>query len=383
MKEKKEQANKHISILLAAGIYPPDPGGPATYARLIAEEFPKRRIETDVVLFRDVRHLPPIIRHIVYFVMVWRRARHADVIYVQDAVSVGLPSALAAFITEKPLVVRLGGIFSWEQGVQRFGVKDSLDEFVADVRRHNVRARLFVAIERFVCARAKRIIVPSEYLKDVLVRFGVMREKISVVYNTYDPIVGMGTKEEERHARGVTGFTVVSAGRFVPWKGFRGVIEAVARARKEIPDIQLVIVGDGPERAALESAAREAGILERVTFTGALPRAEALSYIRAADVFVLNTGYEGFAHFVLEAAALETPIITTDVPGNSEFLKDGVSALLVRHDDREGIADAIFKINKDSMLSARLANEAKKIPEQFSLNRLLRETETVFRSLMP
>ena len=86
---------------------------------------------------------------------------------------------------------------------------------------------------------------------------------------------------------------------------------------------------------------------------------------------------------MLEAAALETPIITTDVPGNSEFLKDGVSTLLVRHDDREGIADAIFKINKDSMLSARLANEAKKIPEQFSLNRLLRETETVFRSLMP
>ena len=78
----------YMKVLIAAGIYPPDLGGPATYARLIAEEFPKLGIKTDLVLFRDVRHLPPIIRHIVYFVMVWRRARHADVIYVQDAVSV-------------------------------------------------------------------------------------------------------------------------------------------------------------------------------------------------------------------------------------------------------------------------------------------------------
>ena len=117
-----------------------------------------------------------------------------------------------------------------------------------------------------------------------------------------------------------------------------------------------------------------------MVFTGALPRAHALSYVRAADAFVLNTGYEGFAHFVLEAAALETPIIMTDIPGNMEFLKDGVSALLVRHNDIEGITRAIFKIHRDPALSTCLISEAKKIPEQFSRDRLLRETEALFRS---
>lgn len=370
------------SILLAAGIYPPDPGGPATYAHLIAEEFPKRGIGIDLALFRYVRHLLPIIRHIVYFVMIWRRARHTDIIFVQDAVSVGLPSAFASFLTGTPLVVRLGGVFSWEQGVQRFGVKDSLDDFVQNPRGHGFFVWLFVSIERFVCSRAKKIIVPSEYLKRVIVQFGVPEEKIVVVYNAYDPENIGKTKEEARKDLGISGFIVLSAGRFVPWKGFSGVIKAVASVKEEIPDIRLILVGDGPMRKELERVAREAGIGERVIFTGTLPREEALLYMKAVDLFVLNTGYEGFAHFVLEAAALGTPIATTNVSGNTEFLKDGETALLFSAGDTEAIARAMKRVYGDPMRGAHEARAAEEIPKKFSRERLLRETEDIFRAII-
>ncbi len=369
-------------ILIAAGIYPPESGGPATYAHLIAKEFPKRGIGTDLVLFRDVRYLPPIIRHLAYCFKVYRKARHADLIFVQDAVSVGLPAMIAAFFARKPLVVRLGGNYSWEQGAQRFGVKDSLDEFVRNPRGHGFFVWLFVSIERFVCLRAKKIIVPSEYLKRVIAQFGVPKENIIVIYNAYDPVDIRETKEEIKKRLGISGFTVLSAGRFVPWKGFGGVMEAVARAKKEIPDTRLILVGDGPMRAALESAARKTGIAENVTFTGALPRSETLAYLRAADAFVLNTAYEGFAHFVLEAAALGTPIATTDIPGNAEFLKDGESALLFSVGDTEAIVRTITRIHNDSALGARLARAAEEIPKKFSSERLLAETEKTLRALV-
>ena len=91
---------------------------------------------------------------------------------------------------------------------------------------------LFVSIERFVCLRAKKIIVPSEYLKRVIAQFGVPKENIIVIYNAYDPVDIRETKEEIKKRLGISGFTVLSAGRFVPWKGFGGVMEAVARAKK-------------------------------------------------------------------------------------------------------------------------------------------------------
>jgi len=318
----------------------------------------------------------------VYVAKIIRTAREADVVFAQDAMSVGLPVMLAMLIVGKPFVVRLGGIFSWEQGRQRFGVKDSLDEFVQNLRKYGLQVRMFTAIERFVCARAIKIIVPSEYLKSVLIRFGVSEEKIAVVYNTYDPVSIDSTKEEVRAKRNISGFTVVSAGRFVPWKGFRGVIKAVAGVREFVPDINLIIIGDGEERAALEGAAREEGIADRVRFTGVLPRAEAMEYIYAANAFVLNTGYEGFAHFVLEAAALHTPIITTDVPGNTEFLKDDESALLFSHNDIIALKDAILRIHKDQTLASRLTENAKEIPNQFSSERLLSSTEHIFRTVV-
>ena len=121
-------------------------------------------------------------------------------------------------------------------------------------------------------------------------------------------------------------------------------------------------------RAALESAARKTGIAENVTFTGALPRSETLAYLRAADAFVLNTAYEGFAHFVLEAAAFGTPIATTDIPGNAEFLKDGESALLFSVGDTEAIVRTITRIHNDSALGARLARAAEEIPKNSPAN---------------
>ena len=110
-----DSENFKLKILICTGIYPPDIGGPATYSKLLFEELPKMGIETRVLSFGEVRHLPKILRHFVYFIKVLKMGRRADIIYAQDPVSVGLPAMLAAKILRKKFILKVVGDYAWEQ----------------------------------------------------------------------------------------------------------------------------------------------------------------------------------------------------------------------------------------------------------------------------
>ena len=149
-----------MRLLIATGLYPPEIGGPATYARLFEERLPGLGFEVTVLPFNTVRHLPPIVRHFVYAWKLAFQARKTDCILVQDTVSTGVPAALVSMILRQKLVVRVPGDYAWEQGTQRFGVIDSLDDF--QERAYGWEVALLRALQRFVVRRATKVIVPSE-----------------------------------------------------------------------------------------------------------------------------------------------------------------------------------------------------------------------------
>src|SRR3989344_5996165 len=135
-----------MRILIATGLYPPEIGGPATDAKLFEERLPRYGIEGAGVSFKTVRHLPLIIRHIAYGWKVSRAARSADLILVQDSVSTGLPVAIASFFGGKKFIIRVPGDYAWEQGTQRFGVRESLDDF--QKRTYGLPVSVLRAIQR-------------------------------------------------------------------------------------------------------------------------------------------------------------------------------------------------------------------------------------------
>src|SRR3989344_9578793 len=111
-----------MKIVIAAPLYPPEIGGPATYAKLLLEGLSQKGIEVDIVKFSEVRHLPKLIRHYAYYRRVLRSARGADAVLALDPASVGLPAMYAARKAKKPFVVKIVGDYAWEQGIQRFGI---------------------------------------------------------------------------------------------------------------------------------------------------------------------------------------------------------------------------------------------------------------------
>ncbi|MDP3957996.1 MAG: glycosyltransferase family 4 protein [bacterium] len=361
-----------MKILIATGLYPPDIGGPATYSKLLKEELPKRDIDVEVLSFGDVRHLPKPLSHVRYFTKLLRLAPFADVIYAQDPVSVGFPALLAAVFLRKKFVLKVVGDYAWEQGTARYGIAVSLDEFSKEHRGYPFFVRVLKTVEALVARSADTIIVPSKYLKKIVGNWGISKEKIVVVYNAYTGEPG-GSKDATPHAPSEEK-VIVSAGRLVPWKGFVTLISLMRELVKHFPGAKLIIVGDGPERSMLESNITRLGLQSNVFLTGALPQEKLFKYIRNADVFVLNTSYEGFSHQLLEVLAIGTPVVTTDVGGNPEIIKDGENGLLVAPDDRAALIRAIERVILDDDLAKRFFVNGRKTVAEFSVDRMLKET---------
>lgn len=365
-----------MKVLIATPLYPPETGGPATYARELEEELPRRGIETEVLPFTRVRGMPTIVRHIAYFFQAFAACARADLVLALDPLSVGLPAMLAARLSGKPFVVKIVGDFAWEQGRQHYGIALSLDDFV---RTSMIPWRLWVlrVIQREVALAARRIIVPSRYLCRIVSAWGVESAKISVIYNAVAPI------QEAPVPAAIAALprpVVLTVGRLVPWKGNSELIDALKSVRVSRP-VSLAIVGEGPERTALEAKAVHT-LGHGYVFTGALSRAEALSAMRHADVYVLDSLYEGLSHTLVEARMAGAAIVASDRGGNPEVVRDGESGLLVEAENSAALASAIERLLADDALRARLKENARRVSDDFSTARMVEKTVSLLTSLV-
>lgn len=365
------------TVLIATGIFPPDIGGPATYSKILLDELPKRRVLVRVLSFGSVRRWPKIIKHLVYFFKTLYIARDVNIVFAQDPVSVGLPSLIAAKILGKKFVLKIVGDYAWEQGMQRFGVNDLLDKFLD--QKYCWQVEFLRKVQKFVANRASKIIVPSQYLKSVVLRWGVNEKKIFVIYNSFDETEFAISRKEAREKVNLEGPALISAGRLVPWKGFEALIEIMPEISEQIPGVKLIIIGDGPDRKKLEEKISDARQGHNIFLTGQISHNDSLTLLKAGDIFILNTAYEGLSHLILEAMQAELPIITTPVGGNKELIKDGENGVLIQYNDKEEIKKAIVDLWYLADVRNRLAQQAKKDIKRFAIENMIDQiTEILF-----
>lgn len=371
----------NMKILIVTPLALPDIGGPATHAALVEKEFPAQGVAVTMLPFSSVKDLPKLRGRIVFTWRIFRAARKADLLYVLDPVSVGFPALLASFFAGRPYVLRIAGDYAWEQGVQRFGINDTLDDFVnIPLARRPLAVFLLGVVERFVAHRAARIIVPSEYLRRIVTLWGVNPSLMTVVYNAFHAEdVPKETRDILRKHHVLYGTIIMTAGRLVPWKGFRTLVNIMPEIVAVIPEATLFIAGSGPDEAELRREIAARGLEKRIRLLGELSHKELLGRIAAADMFILNTGYEGFSHQLLEVMACGTPIITTNVGGNPELIEDGKTGFLVSHDNTQALRSAILALYENPDRAWALAAEAQALVARFTEKRMVEETISVLR----
>lgn len=358
-----------MKVLLCAGIFPPDIGGPATYTEILAEELSRRGHKVAVVCYshslrRDDYTLPVtrVLRsknkfshYFRYFQAVKKLGADFDVLFAQDPVSSGYPTFLASRMLRKPYLVKITGDYSWEQARGRGQTEKSIDDF-QKFPRSSFLIRKIRDIQIAVCRQSELVITPSQYLRKLVEGWGVDGEKIRVVHNALAWPEEALEKVAARTELGVLKdeFLIFSAGRDVPWKGFGLLKQTAARLASKLPGLRLEI-------------------------RHAAPHGEIMKYLKAADVFVLNTGYEGFPHMVWEAMALGTPVITTNVCGNPEIVTDHENGLLVEFNDASQLAAAIESLYHNPKLGKQLGEAGILTAKKFSLESMINQTEQILR----
>ena len=376
-------------LLITSGIFAPDIGGPASYARTLGERLATSGIAVTVLTYSPVfKHggdasLPFTVRrvwtknvwglrHLVYLWHAIRLARHADAVLSLSAVSGGLPSLWASRFAKKPLIVRVVGDYAWEMAMQTGKTFLLIDEF--QKTPVSGRIRRLRKFQRRICREAAAVIVPSRYLAGLVMGWGIPEDRIHVIANGIEMPRSTVSKEEARKRIGISGNIILSAGRLVPWKGFLMLIKLMPQLLQTNQFFRLVIMGDGPDMKMLQTVVRNLGLERKVFLVGRKTASEAALYLAAADVFVLNTAYEGFSHQVVEAMAAGIPVVTTAVGGNREIVAQGENGLLVRYNDEFNLAEAIKTIQKQPELRERLIAEGRKTAQNFSAERMYRET---------
>jgi glycosyltransferase involved in cell wall biosynthesis len=154
---------------------------------------------------------------------------------------------------------------------------------------------------------------------------------------------------------------VIAVARLVPIKNVSLLVDAIAIVRTHVPDVHLLVVGDGPEHAALQTRARELGIAEAVTFAGSVPHADTPAFYRTADVFALSSDFDNSPNAVLEAMAAGLPIVATDVGGVRQFVRDPIGGAVVPASDAHSLAGALerYLLQPDSARAAGMQNRIK------------------------
>ncbi len=165
--------------------------------------------------------------------------------------------------------------------------------------------------------------------------------------------------------------------RLEPEKGHQTLIEAWPHVLRSVPDAYLLIVGEGSRRDFLEGLAGTMKVAHRVVFTG---RRDDIPAVTAAlDVAVLPSWREAQGLSVLEAMALSRPVVASDVGGIPEMIQDGVTGLLVPHDDPVALADAIVRLLKDHALADTIARAGHDlVHDRFCIELMVKAIEGIY-----
>jgi GalNAc-alpha-(1->4)-GalNAc-alpha-(1->3)-diNAcBac-PP-undecaprenol alpha-1,4-N-acetyl-D-galactosaminyltransferase len=175
---------------------------------------------------------------------------------------------------------------------------------------------------------------------------------------------------------------IVGMGRLAPQKGFDLLIDAFARIAEQFPQWSLTILGEGPQRPALEQLVVLRRLQDRIRLPGWEP--EPITVLRQSELFVLSSRFEGFPNALLEAMAAGLAVISFDCPsGPAEIIHDGIDGILVPPENVTALASAIERVLADEPLRRRLAIEAVRVVDRFSVDRYYTRWDAVLQGAPP
>jgi glycosyltransferase involved in cell wall biosynthesis len=217
------------------------------------------------------------------------------------------------------------------------------------------RIRLLRWRKSLVYSTATHLFANSQAASEDMQRtFHVPESKCSVqTLSLADPVAAMATRRP-----GNGGLKIICVGRFSPSKGQDTLVQALAGLRDQA-DWTAVMVGEGPNRQAVEKLAQKLGVANRCRFTGLCPHSDVLKELADSSVSVIPSRAEAFGFVALESMAVGLPVIASNTGGLAEVIRDGVDGFLVPPGDAQAISEKLALLLRDPALRTRMGDNAR------------------------
>lgn len=289
------------------------------------------------------------------------REERPDLIHAHSPVLNALPALWVRLSLRIPVVYEMRA--SWEDAAVDHGT----------TTEGSARYRLSRALETFALRRADQITTICEGLRGDIAARGIGRERVTVIPNAVDVAsfrFGVPPDPALRARLGLDGCTVLGfAGSFYGYEGLHLLVEAFARLRVGRPQLRLLLVGGGPQEAALKAQVAAAGLEGKAIFTGRVPHAEVQRYYELIDVLAYPRLPIRLTELVtplkpLEAMAQGRVFVASDVGGHRELVRDGETGFLCQAGDAAALAAALAGVLDRRDDWPRVREQARRFVEQ-------------------
>ena len=219
-----------------------------------------------------------------------------------------------------------------------------------------IRRAKFVSCISYFCRSQAMIFAPWEAWP-----------KLQIIHCGIEPELFEKKRSAAKDHQG--GENLIYVGRLAAAKGLPVLLQSLSTLKLERPDIQLTVIGDGEDRAALEAQAQALNLESNVTFVGYQSPTEVREHLQSADVFVMSSFAEGVPVVLMEAMMAGLPVVATQIAGISELVEDGVNGFLVPPSNIEALTGQIASLLTDDDLRSRLGTQGqRKVEQDFNIH---------------
>lgn len=345
--------NSNLKVLIASGVYPPDIGGPATYAEKLSQELKKLNCEVKIITYglRTDKQVDVIFidktKNIFlrYFCFFWQAAKLAagtDIVYALDLISAGLPAVMAAKFRSKKIVFRTGGDFLWEKAWRNGWTEVSLSRYYEG--KKTVREKFLIYFCRWLLKKIDLIIFSTRLQADIYEKYyGVAPLKTKILINALPAIKAVPDQSFKD--------SIIFAGRLIKLKNLERLIKTFAEIKS--PHINLLLFGRGPEEEKLRQLIIDLKVGDKIELKGAIEHEKLMAVIAGCRFFILPSLTEISPNLALECVSLAKPLILTRENGLAGEITEHI--LTIDPLSEKDIKDKIEYLFNDNNLSAYAA----------------------------
>ena len=345
----------NTGVLIVTGIFPPDSGGPAKFSSefrfwCLEKNRPTKivtysgqasitpKMDAEVSILRINRNEALFPRYIKMIMNIGKNSRQGFRVLAAGAF---LETYVASILFRFSYIAKVPGDIVWERARNNRITELAIQDF--QHIKLPVKYRIFRWLFTQSLKKASIVIVPSNGLYQLCLAWGIKERNLKLIRNSIsfeNYFVGSDREIE---------FDITTVCRLVPWKGVDELIRYCSAK-----GLKMAVVGDGPERDALEALSKS--IAAKVRFFGVVPSQEVVDILSKSQIFALNSTYEGLPHALIEARAAGLISVAREGTGSAEGINDGIDGFLVR--DNRNLEQTIDLALSTSRQSGRMGELA-------------------------